>query len=279
MNPVVKKFAVIGHPIEHSLSPHIHKLFAKQSQIELYYGRVDVEREAMLTQLDHFKGEGFLGLNVTLPLKHDAYLLCQELSDKARLSESVNTISIKNQQLFGDTTDGVGLIRDLANKGIYLEGKRCLLMGAGGAANAVMADLISSQPTALYLTNRTIEKSMLMESHWNDYAKKNSVALKVADLNAENLSHYDVIINATSAGLTSELSPLPRGIINSNTICYDMLYGRETPFIRQALEANAEVFDGIGMLIEQAAESFRIWHEVKPDTSEVLNDLRSLKLI
>jgi len=279
MNTAPKQFAVIGHPVNHSLSPHIHLLFAGQFNIPLNYDRLDIEREELLSQLEQFKSKRFSGLNVTLPLKHDAYLLCQTLSDKAKLSESVNTISIRNNQLFGDTTDGIGLIRDLTSKGVKLENTRSLLVGAGGAANAVMADLIEGRPSTLYLTNRTIEKSMLMESHWRNFARTHSVTLKVADINDKDQGQYDVIINATSAGFTSELSPIPGELISHNTVCYDMIYGRETPFIKQAIEHNATWHDGLGMLIEQAAESFRIWHEVKPDTSEVLNDLRALKLI
>ena len=279
MNTAPKQFAVIGHPVNHSLSPHIHLLFAGQFNIPLNYDRLDIEREELLSQLEQFKSQRFSGLNVTLPLKHDAYLLCQTLSDKAKLSESVNTISIRNNQLFGDTTDGIGLIRDLTSKGVKLENTRSLLVGAGGAANAVMADLIEGRPSTLYLTNRTIEKSMLMESHWSDFAKNHSVTLKVADINDREQGPYDVIINATSAGFTSELSPLPDGVISPNTICYDMIYGRETPFIRQAIEHKATWHDGLGMLIEQAAESFRIWHDKTPDTSTIKSDLASLKLI
>ena len=178
MSFISKQFAVIGHPINHSLSPNIHLLFAKEFDFPISYERVDIDRESLLRRLDEFKDKEYSGLNVTLPLKHDAYLLCQELSKKAQLCESVNTISIKNNQLHGDTTDGIGLIRDLANKGINLNQSRCLLVGAGGVANGVMADLIECSPSELYLTNRTIAKSILMESYWKNYAKKHSVLLK-----------------------------------------------------------------------------------------------------
>ena len=213
MNLELKQFSVIGHPINHSLSPHIHLLFAKQFDLPISYERVDIKREDLLLRLAEFQAKGYKGLNVTLPLKHDAYLLCQELSEKAQLCESVNTISIKNNKLLGDTTDGIGLIRDLANKGISLNKARCLLVGAGGAANGVMADLIECLPSILYLTNRTIEKSMIMESHWKNFAKKHSVVLKVADINGTDSYDYDVIINATSAGLSSDVSPIKSRII------------------------------------------------------------------
>lgn len=277
MSFIPKQFAVIGHPINHSLSPNIHLLFAKEFDFPIGYERVDIDRESLLRRLDEFKDKEYSGLNVTLPLKHDAYLLCQELSKKAQLCESVNTISIKNNQLHGDTTDGIGLIRDLANKGINLNQARCLLVGAGGVANGVMADIIECSPSELYLTNRTIEKSILMESYWKNYAKKHSVLLKVEEIQGENLSYYDVIINATSAGFSSEISPIPDRIINNETYCYDMTYGMETPFMKQALKLNARACDGLGMLIEQAAESFRIWHNLLPQTQNIKNELQLLK--
>ena len=279
MSLIPKQFSVIGHPINHSLSPDIHLLFAKEFDFPIGYERVDIDREDLLSRLDEFKSKKYSGLNVTLPLKHDAYLLCQELSKKAQLCESVNTISIKNNKLHGDTTDGIGLIRDLANNGINLNQARCLLVGAGGAANGIMADLIECSPSSLYLTNRTIEKSMLMESYWKNFAKNYSVLLKVADINEEELSHYDVIINATSAGFSSEISPIPDRMINKKTFCYDMTYGMETPFMKQAIKLNANTCDGLGMLIEQAAESFHIWHNKSPKTHNIKNELQLLKLI
>ena len=279
MSFIPKQFAVIGHPINHSLSPNIHLLFAKEFDFPISYERVDIDRESLLRRLDEFKDKEYSGLNVTLPLKHDAYLLCQELSKKAQLCESVNTISIKNNQLHGDTTDGIGLIRDLANNGINLNQARCLLVGAGGAANGIMADLIECSPSSLYLTNRTIEKSMLMESYWKNFAKNYSVLLKVADVNEEKLSHYDVIINATSAGFSSKISPISDRMINKETFCYDMTYGMETPFMKQAIKLSANTCDGLGMLIEQAAESFRIWHDKSPKTHNIKNELQLLKLI
>ena len=279
MSFISKQFAVIGHPINHSLSPNIHLLFAKEFDFPISYERVDIDRESLLRRLDEFKDKEYSGLNVTLPLKHDAYLLCQELSKKAQLCESVNTISIKNNQLHGDTTDGIGLIRDLANKGINLNQSRCLLVGAGGVANGVMADLIECSPSELYLTNRTIAKSILMESYWKNYAKKHSVLLKVEEIQGENLSHYDVIINATSAGFSSNISPIKDRIINKKTFCYDMTYGMETPFMKQALKLNARSCDGLGMLIEQAAESFRIWHNKSPQTQKIKSELQLLELI
>jgi len=142
-----------------------------------------------------------------------------------------------------------------------------------------MADLIECSPSSLYLTNRTIEKSMLMESYWKNFAKNYSVLLKVADINEEELSHYDVIINATSAGFSSEISPIPDRMINKKTFCYDMTYGMETPFMKQAIKLNANTCDGLGMLIEQAAESFHIWHNKSPKTHNIKNELQLLKLI
>ena len=279
MSFIPKQFAVIGHPINHSLSPNIHLLFAKEFDFPIGYEREDIDREHLLARLTDFQGKEYLGLNVTLPLKHDAYLLCQKLSEKAQLCESVNTISIKNNKLHGDTTDGIGLIKDLTNKGINLNQASCLLVGAGGAANGVMADLIECSPSKLYLTNRTIEKSMLMESYWKNFAKKHSVLLKVSDIHGADSCHYDVIINATSAGFSSDISPIEDKMINKETFCYDMTYGRETPFMRQANKIDAKTFDGLGMLVEQAAESFHIWHNKRPKTNNIRNELQLLGLI
>ena len=279
MSFISKQFAVIGHPINHSLSPNIHLLFAKEFDFPISYERVDIDRESLLRRLDEFKDKEYSGLNVTLPLKHDAYLLCQELSKKAQLCESVNTISIKNNQLHGDTTDGIGLIRDLANKGINLNQARCLLVGAGGVANGVMADIIECSPSELYLTNRTIEKSILMESYWKNFSEKNSVLLKVSDIHGADSCHYDLIINATSAGFSSDVSPIEGKMINKKTFCYDMTYGRKTPFMSQAFKIGAKTCDGLGMLVEQAAESFHIWHNKRPKTNNIKNELQLLGLI
>ena len=279
MTPISKQFAVIGHPINHSLSPHIHLLFAEQFDLPMVYEKLEVELETLLSSLDKFKGQKYSGLNVTLPLKHDAYLLCQELSEKSQLCESVNTISIRDNQLHGDTTDGVGLIRDLINNGINLNQAKILLVGAGGAANGVMADLIECSPSTLHLTNRTIKKSMLMQSYWKSFAIKNSVSLKVSGIDGEDSFRYDVIINATSAGFSSNISPIEDIMINKETYCYDMTYSVETPFMKQAKNMNAIVSDGLGMLIEQAAESFYIWHKKKPKTKNIKSQLKKLKLI
>ncbi|MBT5406696.1 MAG: shikimate dehydrogenase [Gammaproteobacteria bacterium] len=279
MTLISKHFAVIGQPIKHSLSPHIHLLFAKQFELLIDYKKVEVNRETLLNRLDKFKSKKYSGLNVTLPLKHDAYLLCQELSEKSKLCESVNTISIKDNQFHGDTTDGIGLIRDLTRKGINLNQARILLVGAGGAANAVIADLIECSPSELHLTNRTIEKSMVMETHWKNFAEKNSVSLNISGNHGVDSSNYDVIINATSAGFSSNISPIEDILVNKKTYCYDMTYGMETPFMKQAIKLNATVFDGLGMLIEQAAESFHIWHKEKPETNKIKSELKLLKLI
>ena len=279
MTPISKQFAVIGHPINHSLSPHIHLLFAEQFDLPMVYEKLEVELETLLSSLDKFKGQKYSGLNVTLPLKYNAYLLCQELSEKSQLCESVNTISIRDNQFHGDTTDGIGLIRDLINKGINLNQAKILLVGAGGAANGVMADLIECSPSTLHLTNRTIKKSMLMQSYWKSFAIKNSVSLKVSGIDGEDSFRYDVIINATSAGFSSNISPIEDIMINKETYCYDMTYSVETPFMKQAKNMNAIVSDGLGMLIEQAAESFYIWHKKKPKTKNIKSQLKKLKLI
>ena len=171
MSKLNKKFAVLGHPISHSLSPKIHQYFANQFAINLDYQKIDVEGMNLKKTLIDLKQEGYEGLNITLPLKNLAYEICDELSSRAEQTKSVNTISIKNDKLFGDTTDGLGLVTDLLTKIVSLENKKILVIGAGGASNGVMFDLISQQPQAVFLTNRTINKSHDMADYWTSLAK------------------------------------------------------------------------------------------------------------
>ena len=177
MTKLNKKFAVLGHPISHSLSPKIHQYFASQFSIDLDYQRIDVESMHFKKTLSDLKQKGYEGLNITLPLKNLAYEICDELSPRAEQTKSVNTISIKNDKLYGDTTDGLGLVTDLLTKNVSLENKKILVIGAGGASNGVMFDLISQQPQTIFLTNRTISKSHDMADYWSSLAKEKDVCL------------------------------------------------------------------------------------------------------
>jgi len=260
-----KKFAVLGHPISHSLSPKIHQYFASQFAIDLDYQRIDVESVNFEKTLIDLRQEGYEGLNITLPLKNLAYEICDELSSKAQQTKSVNTISIKNDKLYGDTTDGLGLVTDLLTKNVSLENKKILVIGAGGASNGIMFDLISQHPQTIFLTNRTISKSHEMAESWSLLAKDNAVLLNV--LSSKEVITFDLIINATSSSLGTVSAIFPENL--KGHFWYDMMYGKQTPFLLKAKQSKAKFSDGLGMLVEQAAAAFHIWHHQKPDTKSI----------
>ena len=265
MTKLNKKFAVLGHPISHSLSPKIHQYFASQFGIHLVYQRIDVESTHFKKTLSDLKQEGYEGLNITLPLKNLAYEICDELSSKAQQTKSVNTISIKNDKLYGDTTDGLGLVTDLLTKNVSLENKKILVIGAGGASNGIMFDLISQHPQTIFLTNRTISKSHEMAESWSLLAKDNAVLLNV--LSSKEVITFDLIINATSSSLGTVSAIFPENL--KGHFWYDMMYGKQTPFLLKAKQSKAKFSDGLGMLVEQAAAAFHIWHHQKPDTKSI----------
>jgi len=260
-----RKFAVLGHPISHSLSPKIHQYFASQFGIHLDYQRIDVESRNFKKKLIDLKQEGYEGLNITLPLKNLAYEICDELSSKAEQTKSVNTISIKNDKFCGDTTDGLGLVADLLKKNVNIDNKQLLVIGAGGASNGVMFDLISQHPHTIFLTNRTITKSHEMAEKWSLLAKDNDVLLNI--LSPKKNINFDLIINATSSSLEKGSAIFPENL-NGN-YWYDMMYGKQTQFLLKAEQNKAKFSGGLGMLVEQAAASFNIWHHQKPDTRSI----------
>ncbi|MBT7482368.1 MAG: shikimate dehydrogenase [Nitrosomonadales bacterium] len=265
MNEIIKNFAVLGHPISHSLSPKIHQHFADQFKMKINYQRLDIESGNFKEALTNLKLKGYMGLNITLPLKTLAYEACDELSATAKLTKSVNTMSIRNDKLVGDTTDGIGLITDLSAKDVRLENKKILLIGAGGASNGVMYDLISQHPQSIFLTNRTISKSHDMKEYWASFARKKNVLIHI--LNSDEHITFDLIINATSSSLDGESAVLPENL--SGYFWYDMMYGKQTHFLKEAERNKATFSDGLGMLVEQAAASFYIWHNRKPDTKSI----------
>jgi shikimate dehydrogenase len=265
MNELNKKFAVLGHPISHSLSPKIHQYFASQFGIHLDYQRIDVESKNFKKILSDLRQEGYEGFNITLPLKSLAYEICDELSSKAQQTKSVNTISIREDKLFGDTTDGLGLVTDLITKNVSLENKKILVIGAGGASNGVMFDLILQHPHTIFLTNRTITKSHDMAKNWSLLAKQNEVILNI--LSPKEDINFDLIINATSSSLGNGSAIFPENL--KGYFWYDMMYGKQTPFLLKAEQNRAKFSDGLGMLVEQAAAAFHIWHHQKPDTKSI----------
>jgi shikimate dehydrogenase len=264
-----KKFAVLGHPISHSLSPRIHQYFASQFAIDLDYLRIDVESRNFKKTLIDLKQQGYEGLNITLPLKNLAYEICDELSSKAEQTKSVNTISIKNDKLYGDTTDGLGLVTDLLTKNVSIDSKKILVIGAGGASNGIMSDLISQHPQTIFLTNRTISKSHDMAKSWSLLAKDKNVVLNV--LSSKEDITFDLILNATSSSLGAGSAIFPENL--KGHFWYDMMYGKQTPFLLMAEQKKAKFSDGLGMLVEQAAAAFNIWHQQKPDTKSIYQTL------
>ncbi len=266
-------YAVMGNPIAHTKSPLIHRLFAQQTGEQLQYDALLVNKDGFAQAVASFLMKGGKGLNVTVPFKQQAWEIADELSDRARRAGAVNTLLVNEQgALFGDNTDGVGLVRDLTrNLGMQLKGKNILLLGAGGAARGVLAPLLEQRPNAVHLANRTVERAVELAQSFADLGK-----LSASGFDDIPPKHYDLIINATAAGLGDETPELPEGTIQPDTWCYDMMYGAQpTAFMRYAQQCGSRhTFDGLGMLVEQAAESFRLWRGVMPDTAPVIKAVR-----
>ncbi len=270
-------YAVIGHPVAHSKSPWIHQAFAQQFAIDLQYLRVEAPLQGFAETVQSLQKQGYRGANVTVPFKFEAFNLSTQLSARAHAAGAVNTLSFNEQAIVGDNTDGCGLVRDIQqNLQIALRDKRVLLLGAGGAAEGVLQPLLATAPERLVISNRSLDKAQQMLDKAIAAGSVESStqlqALSFADLAG---SQFDVVINATSAGLQGAALPLPADIFARQALAYDMMYGRETPFMRLAREQSAIVADGLGMLIEQAAEAFYIWHHVRPDTAAVLTAMRN----
>lgn len=267
------RYAVIGNPVAHSLSPLIHQAFARDGGINLQYERLLAPVDGFTAAVQTFIAEDGRGLNVTVPFKTQAWELADLLSERARLAGAVNTLSFTDQGIAGDNTDGAGLVRDIEHNLHYpLRGKRILLIGAGGAARGVLLPLLQTTPAALTIVNRTVAKAEELAT-----LTGGDDILSSADFSALAGQTFDVLINATSASLHGELPPLPTSVISQETLVYDMMYGYEpTPFLRWAQAAGAaRLADGLGMLVEQAAEAFNIWHGIRPQTAQVLADLRA----
>ena len=261
------RYGVIGHPIAHSKSPVIHNLFASQTDQDISYEAFDIAPETLSTKLYKLVDDGIKGLNVTVPLKNDVADLMNNLSERALVSGAVNTVEVKDGKLTGDNTDGVGLIRDLHdNIGFDLENSAILILGAGGATRGIVPALMETGPASIQIANRTLEKSRDLVTHFSTLG--NISACRFDALSDET---FDLIINATSAGLDGEMPPFPASIINADVVCYDLSYAMaDTPFTQWAKENGAkQVHQGWGMLVEQAAESFFIWRGVRPETGPV----------
>lgn len=266
------RYAVIGNPVGHSQSPRIHASFAKQTGHDIVYDAILAPPDGFAPAVAEFIAAGGRGMNVTVPFKEQAFRLAQRHSPRARGAAAVNTLAFADDGIFGDNTDGAGLVRDLVfNLGFSLQGKRVLLAGAGGAARGVILPLLEENPHALVIANRTAEKAQQLAAEFSRPDEMIS-GCGFADLAGQG---FDLVINATSAGLSGASLALPQGVFGTASLAYDMVYGRPTPFLRQAREGGAaRVADGLGMLVEQAAESFLLWRGLRPDTAPVLAELR-----
>ncbi len=265
------KYGVVGNPIHHSKSPIIHRKFAEQCGISMTYDPFLVGCDDFRDFIAQFFTKGGKGLNVTLPFKEFAHEIVTERTVRAKRAGAVNTLIWKNQRLIGDNTDGIGFIRDLTgNYGIDLTDKRVLLLGAGGAARGLIAPLFEAKIRELVIANRTYERARQLGQQFSD----------LGTIKAVNFNHlptgFDLIVNSTSASLHSSLPPLPKQIFRPETVLYDLMYGKTTEFMEfgQKCEVNA-IFDGLGMLVEQAAAAFEQWHGVWPETASVLHSLRN----
>lgn len=263
------RYAVIGNPVAHSKSPWIHARFARQTGESIEYGPLLSPLGGFAQTVQTFRDAGGRGANVTLPFKEEAFRMCSRLTERARAAEAVNTLSFSGDRIEGENTDGFGLTRDLTNNlGFRIAGRRVLLLGAGGAARGVLLPLMEEGPAVLVIANRDLEKARLLARRFDRVS-----ASAYPDLAGER---FDLVINATSAGLAQASLPLPPRIFAEGSLAYEMVYGRETDFMLQARANGAAVIaDGLGMLVEQAAESFYTWRGVRPETAAVLAALRT----
>ena len=269
----IDKYAVYGNPIKHSKSPQIHSLFAKQTDQKLMYRAHQVELDKFANAANNFFENGGKGLNITVPFKLDAYDFADQLSPRARLAGAVNTLALhEDGSIFGDNTDGAGMVRDINdNLAWQLSNKRILLLGAGGAIRGILEPILKHNPALVVIANRTVKKAQNLAADFNELGDVRGCSYK-----AINGSQFDIVINGTSASLAGELPPLPSDLLNDNACCYDMMYGAgPTPFMRWAAENMAwAVADGLGMLVEQAAESFYLWRGLRPQTQPVIDTIR-----
>lgn len=266
------KYVVFGNPIAQSKSPFIHTLFARQTAQDMSYEARLAPLDGFVAALETFFADGGRGCNVTVPFKEQAFDYADQLTERARLAGAVNTLKkLDDGLILGDNTDGEGLVQDLLQHQIELQGKRILLVGAGGAARGVVLPLLAQQPSSVTITNRTVAKAdALVEA----FATHGPVSAKALDeLEGD---HYDIIINSTSASLSGQLPGIPARLIEPHTVCYDMVYGAEpTAFNQWAQQQGANVvLDGLGMLVGQAAESFMLWRGIRPGARQVQRELR-----
>ena len=272
------RYAVIGNPIAHSKSPVIHLAFARQTGEDVEYSRLLAPLDGFRAATAEFRAGGGRGLNVTLPFKLEAFDLADEVTRRAKEARAANFLSFESGRIRADNTDGAGLVADLtANLGVTMEARRVLLLGAGGAAQGVLGPLLAQKPAILTIANRSVDKALRLAE--NMRYRSDAASTVIAGVGYGDLTghQFDLVINATSSSLQGELPPLPAGLFAPDSLAYDMMYGKAlTPFLVFArTQGAARVADGLGMLVEQAAESFFLWRGVRPRTAPVIDLMRS----
>lgn len=264
------RYAVLGNPVSHSKSPMIHAEFAHHTGEQLDYTAIEAPLDGFTQAWQALVADGGRGANVTLPFKEEAFALCDTLSHRAQRAKAVNTLLLGgNGRLYGDTTDGIGLVRDLAYYRLTLEGKRVLVVGAGGAVRGVLEPLLATSPSEVVIANRTAHKATALASDFADLGKVEGGGFESIK------GQFDLVINGTSASIEGDVPPLPDTLFAKDAWAYDMMYGADpTAFLMWAGPRGARLLDGLGMLVEQAAESFFVWRQVRPETAPVREALR-----
>ena len=269
---IIDRYGVMGYPVSHSRSPVIHRLFALQTEQDMQYELLQVTPEKLETAVRQFQRTGGKGLNITVPHKSTVARLVDKTSERAATAGAVNTLSFRDGEIHGDNTDGIGLLRDLSvNLGVNLEGANILILGAGGATRGIVGPLLEMSPASLRIANRTLDKAQEIAEHFARSGPVTACRFNVVPVSEP----YDLIINATSAGLQGDTPPYPAAAITEQTYCYDLSYGlTATPFSVWARDNGAaHSVMGWGMLVEQAAESFHTWRGIRPNTAPVLKQM------
>ncbi|GEA52537.1 shikimate dehydrogenase (NADP(+)) [Vibrio inusitatus NBRC 102082] len=271
MNQSIDQYVVFGNPIKQSKSPFIHTLFARQTNQSIHYATQYAEIGEFTQAAKAFFTEGGKGCNVTAPFKHDAYELADRLTERAKLAGAVNTLKkLDDGEIIGDNTDGEGLVQDLLQYQVILKDARILIIGAGGAVRGVLKQLLDQKPAQLVIANRTYSRAESLVEQFKEYGPIEALPIE------EVGQSFDVVINSTSAGLTKELPKISAAIFSPQTVSYDMVYGSGTTVFNQWAKENGavKVYDGLGMLVGQAAESFVLWRGIRPGAKQVLRELR-----
>jgi len=270
------RYVVVGHPVAHSRSPQIHAAFAEQTGQAIAYDRLLAPLDGFEATLRAFVASGGKGCNVTVPFKFEAFALCPRHTPRATLAQAANTLRFDEQGWLADNTDGVGLMADIqAAAGVPLAGRRVLLIGAGGAAAGVLGPLLATRPALVVVANRTLQRAIDLVARHHSVAQAHAVALSASELTAPG-EGFDVVLNASASSLAGGAMPVPASVLKPGALAVDLMYGAAAaPFLAWATTHGAVARDGLGMLVEQAAESFSLWRDVRPTTAPVLALLRA----